>query len=73
MDEPSKLDDIEKQGTRNTKGSTKLLVIFWTHDGYFHVPLAEEALCRRICRACESDEEISFTYDRELRILSVLD
>jgi hypothetical protein len=48
-----------------------LLVSFPTHDGYFQVPLAEKDLCAKIKEARDAKKEISFTFDRELRILSV--
>ena len=48
-----------------------LLVSFPTHDGYFRVPLGDTALCAQIREAYDNRKEISFTFDRGLKILSV--
>jgi len=54
---------VESQGT--------LLVSFPVHDGYFRLPLRDTAMCVQIRDAYDSRTEISFTFDRELKILAV--
>ena len=48
-----------------------LLVSFPTHDGYFRVPLRDTELCAQIRDAYDNRTEISFTFERDLKILSV--
>ena len=54
---------IEKNG--------QLLVSFPSHDGYFHVPLGNAELCARIIESRDKKTELSFTFDRDLQILSI--
>ena len=49
----------------------KLLVSFPTHDGYFQVPVTDTATCSKIKDAQAKKAEISFTFDKDLKILSV--
>ncbi|MGH8202242.1 MAG: hypothetical protein ACREVO_18050 [Steroidobacteraceae bacterium] len=48
-----------------------LHVAFLVHDGYFQVPLADFALCARIRQSRDDKTEISFTFDRDLKILAI--
>ncbi len=51
----------------NKKG--KFLVAFLTHDGIFHTD--DRALQERIRQAHQDGREVSFTFDRDLKILSI--
>lgn len=48
-----------------------LHVAFFVHDGYFQVQLADAALCARIRQSRDGKTEISFTFDRDLKILAI--
>lgn len=48
-----------------------LMVSFPTHDGYFQVPLSEKDLCAKLKEARAAQKEISFTFDRDLKIISI--
>jgi hypothetical protein len=52
----------------------EFLVSFFNHDGYFTVPPSAQAaeLRKKILSAKDSKKEISFVYDRDLKILKVL-
>jgi hypothetical protein len=56
---------------RTIEEDGKLLVSFRTHDGYFRVPNSAKQLKQRILRAERDQEEISFTFDRDLNILKI--
>jgi hypothetical protein len=47
----------------------KFLVAFTPHDGYFHTN--DRALQKIIREAHQDGREISFTFDRDLKILSI--
>jgi hypothetical protein len=48
-----------------------LLISFHKRDGYFRAPLSDKTLCARIKKARDQREEISFSFERDLKILSV--
>ncbi|HEX4266766.1 MAG TPA: hypothetical protein VHY36_02685 [Steroidobacteraceae bacterium] len=48
-----------------------LHVAFRVHDGYFQVPLADATLCAKIRASRDGKTEISFTFDRDLKILTI--
>jgi hypothetical protein len=49
----------------------RLMIAFFKHNGYFHVPLTDREICTKIREAYQNDEIVSFHYDAELRVLSV--
>ena len=49
----------------------RLLIAFFKHDGYFHVPLTDRGICAQIRQAYQNREIVSFHFDAELRVLSV--
>ena len=54
---------VEKKG--------ELLIAFPTHDGIFRLPPGREDLLARIRRSYENQENIVFTFDGELTIVSI--
>jgi hypothetical protein len=47
------------------------VIAFRTHDGIFHALLKDREICQRLQAAYESGEHLSFTFDAQLRILSI--
>jgi hypothetical protein len=53
------------------KDDGKLFISFPQHDGLFQLPRGRKDLLARIKASHEKQEEIAFTYDRELTILTI--
>ena len=49
----------------------ELLVSFPNHDGYFTLPPGDDALKAKAVESQEKGKEVVFTFDRDLRILSI--
>ncbi|HEY3738794.1 MAG TPA: hypothetical protein VGL53_03070 [Bryobacteraceae bacterium] len=64
MKSMSRIKDIQEEDGR-------LVVAFLKHAGIFHALLTDQEVCRKVREADQKNEEISFSYDAKLRILSV--
>lgn len=49
----------------------QLLVSFPNHDGYFHAPADDAGMRAKITESRDSKKELSFTFDKDLKILSI--
>ncbi len=49
----------------------RLVIAFFKHDGIFHARLRDREVCAKVREAHQKNEVLSFTFDAELRILSV--
>ena len=57
------LDCFERKG--------EFLICFGSHDGIFKLSPQDTELIAKVRAARDSRQEIAFTYDRELRILTI--
>jgi hypothetical protein len=50
----------------------RLVLRLWQHDGIFHALRTDSEICEKIRQTFAKKEVLSFTYNAQLRILSVL-